>query len=136
VLTLRPTLPSKTRSSTAKALFASIASALPANGFGDAAGSIIKEAKLFRDSTKTDVVVTFANSSLIDAVSNDTVTQQFFVQDTNEAVSVDVYYDRLFGTYAFKKLTPPGRRTELPQPNLPDLPRLCMPDGQSLCKLP
>ncbi len=62
--------------------------------------------ELFKDQSVQTVETTFGRTSFLEQTSDSAVTQQFFIQDTQQGISVALYYDALFGTYVFAPHTP------------------------------
>lgn len=50
-------------------------------------------------------MTTLTATSLHERLDASTVAQQFHIQDSTQGVSVELYYDRLFGTYVFRRMT-------------------------------
>jgi hypothetical protein len=61
---------------------------------------------LYTNTTTTNVTTSYGRTTLLEETADNTVTQRFFLQDTNEGMSVEVYYDTFFGTYAFLPVAP------------------------------
>ena len=57
--------------------------------------------ELYKDKSTTTVVTSYGKSTLLEKTDGKAVTQQFFIQDTGQGMNVGLYYDRIFGTYAF-----------------------------------
>jgi hypothetical protein len=76
----------------------------PGGGFAELAGTVEISGlpPLFTNQSTTNVTTTYSKSSLLSRVSDNAVTQQFFLKDTTKGLSVALYYDMLFGTYVFK----------------------------------
>jgi hypothetical protein len=71
-------------------------------GSGELVGPVIdKLPALYEDKTDTTVVTTLSRNTLIETANDNAVTQSFHVQDTDRPMAVDMYYDTLFGTFAF-----------------------------------
>jgi hypothetical protein len=72
-------------------------------GFADMADKVgsLSLPELYKDKSTTTVVTSYGKSTLIEKTSGQAVTQQFFIQDTGQGMTVALYYDSLFGTYAF-----------------------------------
>jgi hypothetical protein len=72
-------------------------------GFADMAGKMgsFSLPELYKDKSTTTVVTSYGKSTLLQQTNGQAVTQQFFIQDTGQGMKVSLYYDSLFGTYAF-----------------------------------
>ena len=57
--------------------------------------------ELYKDKSTTTVVTSYGKSTLLEKTSGQAVTQQFYIQDTGQGMAVALYYDSIFGTYAF-----------------------------------
>jgi hypothetical protein len=57
--------------------------------------------ELYKEYTETTVITTLSRNTLIEETDENTITQSFHVRDTDRPMSVDLYYDTLFGTFAF-----------------------------------
>ena len=87
-------------------LVSAVGSLVPVPGFGALAGSVIDNIfPLYVDTTTRNVVTTLTATSLHERLDASTVAQQFHIQDSTQGVSVELYYDRLFGTYVFRRMT-------------------------------
>src|SRR5262249_49986777 len=82
-------------------------------GFADMASKVgsLSLPQLYKDKSTTTVVTSYGKSTLIESTDGQAVTQQFFIQDTADGMRVALYYDSLFGTYAFG---PPPASTAVP----------------------
>ena len=72
-------------------------------GFADMAGKVgsLSLPELYKDKSTTTVVTSYGKSTLIQKTNGQAVTQQFYIQDTGQGMVVALYYDSIFGTYAF-----------------------------------
>jgi hypothetical protein len=61
---------------------------------------------LFTDTTVTTTTVTYSQSRQVDRLDDHAITQRFFLQDRDEGMTVAIYYDAFFGTFAFAQLRP------------------------------
>ncbi len=57
--------------------------------------------ELYKDHTDTTVITTLSRNTLIEETNENTITQSFHVRDTDHPMTVDLFYDTLFGTFAF-----------------------------------
>lgn len=57
--------------------------------------------QLFSYTSQTTTTTTYTRSQEIDTTSENDITQDFFVKDTNQGQNVALFYDALFGTFAF-----------------------------------
>ena len=57
--------------------------------------------ELFTDQSERTVVTSYGRTSFVEHVADSAVTQQFYLQDTSQGLSVALYFDTLFGTYVF-----------------------------------
>jgi hypothetical protein len=71
--------------------------------FADMAGKIgsLSLPELYKDKSTTTVVTSYGKSTLLEKTDGHAVTQQFYIQDTGQGMAVALYYDNIFGTYAF-----------------------------------
>ena len=71
--------------------------------------------ELFKDESTTTVTTTFSSARLLDKVSDTAITQRFYIKNNGKGISVELYYDKLFGTYVFvpRKPGPMHGRGEL-----------------------
>lgn len=89
----------------ATGLATAVGSLVPVPGFGALAGAVVDSIfPLYTNTTTRNVVTTLTGTSLHERLDGASVSQQFHLQDTNEGISVEMYYDRLFGTYAFRRM--------------------------------
>lgn len=58
----------------------------------------------FQDRTETSVEVTLSESNSLARREQSGNVQSFFMRDPNRSLDVEVYYDLLFGTFAFQEL--------------------------------
>jgi hypothetical protein len=56
---------------------------------------------LYQDTTTTTVVTEFSKTQLTEKLADSAVTESFWLQDQHYGMSVQVYYDTFFGTFAF-----------------------------------
>jgi hypothetical protein len=72
-------------------------------GFADMADKIgsLSLPELYKDESTTTVVTSYGKSTLLEKTDGHAVTQQFYIQDTGQGMTIGLYYDSLFGTYAF-----------------------------------
>ncbi len=89
----------------ATGLATAVGSLVPVPGFGALAGAVVDNIfPLYTNTTTRNVVTTLTGTSLHERLDGASVSQQFHLQDTNEGISVEMYYDRLFGTYVFRRM--------------------------------
>ena len=89
----------------ATGLATAVGSLVPVPGFGALAGTVVDSIfPLYVDTTSRSVVTTLTATSLHQSLDASAVSQQFHLQDTTEGISVEMYYDRLFGTYVFRRM--------------------------------
>jgi hypothetical protein len=95
-------------SSAAASAGASAALGALGGGFADMASKVgtLSLPELYKDKSTTTVVTSYGRSTLIEKTDGQAVTQQFYVQETGQGMTFALYYDSLFGTYAFGP--PPG----------------------------
>jgi hypothetical protein len=89
----------------ATGLATAVGSLVPVPGFGALAGAVVDNLlPLYTNTTTRSVVTTLTATSLHERLDASTVSQQFHLQDTAEGISVEMYYDRVFGTYVFRRM--------------------------------
>ena len=89
----------------ATGLATAVGSLVPVPGFGALAGAVVDGVfPLYTNTTTRSVVTTLTATSLHERLDASSVAQQFHLQDTVEGISVEMYYDRLFGTYVFRRM--------------------------------
>jgi hypothetical protein len=57
--------------------------------------------ELFNYTNQTTTTTTYTRSQEIDNIDENDITQTFFVKDTNVGLNIGLFYDALFGTFAF-----------------------------------
>jgi hypothetical protein len=62
--------------------------------------------EVFTQGAETTTTVTYSQSRLIDKMDEHAITQHFFLQDRDQGMTVAIYYDTFFGTFAFAALEP------------------------------
>jgi hypothetical protein len=62
--------------------------------------------QLFTQSSGTTTIATYSQSRQVARMDEHAVTQRFFLQDRDQGMTVAIYYDTFFGTFAFAPLQP------------------------------
>lgn len=83
---------------------------VPASDLGLDFGAIAKDLitsvlPFYVDKTTVSVLTTLTTSQTVERSLSDRNIQQFYVMDTVRPLHVEIYYDRLFGTYLFPEVT-------------------------------